>query len=1032
MFNSGSNPTLRNVILWGDTVNEIYGTATVSYSVVQGASEYSGTGNKNTDPMLGPLGNYGGFTQTFPLLAGSSAVDAGDDTVSICDANTVDNDNFDQNGVARPSDLHCDIGAYELDLKQTERKARAKLKAAMELRAALSPYQGNDDFETYVANFDYATGLNRNYQGATLLEQINQADKDLRLARELYGFLIAYNPNFRSDSYYTGNPPVGYTEPLCRAGTSKEDPNPPDPTHIGQVLDPVIDWCDFPARLRQSVREAAYLHMIFGQQFMTDALGLQFSGTALLGADAAVRQEAARLEAAKYQYAQAEMMLNESLKIKLGNDCYVADYFEQSEWSLFSRAIEGQETAQHQLAVRLSYLDVPQSPTGPQQSREKAVKALRIASTEGYIKLIGAAGQSTTSRCVIDGKPVGERPDGELAGEMADNLAETHRKANDMTAGRNIFGFDVTFTPARPYTGGVCGSASAGLYQDAVCAAQLTQQLQDAEANAERDYNNSQAALRAEVQNVQNGIDNQIAEKSGCEAPDWECVSKQKELLNKCLLSVGVYPATADADFDACINDTDINNSAAKRALLDLRSIYIQQYSIYKKAENINSRIKNSNDANKQVTGWLIASGVMETLARTSQAGLDMISCAMGDQSTIGDAKDKPCWGVGLVNMALQVSAGSVSTRADVKIEDAENEKETKNLLLDMSELLIDAYTASQQFASKYAEYESLLDSLDEDVIEAQRQRAYFASSPANDPSYRIVLDSTRLQFANQLDLASKLTYLAARRAEYEYGARLNASNIRISDIYRARTAGDLLTFLSRLNSVTSNLPAGIPSNLSVRDLTYSVKQNLATDEQPFSTWVTDHTQGGVLKFTLNTATLKDDGLIANLIPQGYDGYWLITIGGIGSPKPTSNGLSVNLVSNETGLGYRAVRVTQGGVLHLRSQAGCDFDYLLIAPASLLGLDWPANQFADVATASFLANVNGIDYAMNGLRTDAFQGRALASTDWTVEIFLGPPAPGMKAMDLSQLTDIELNFSIVYASRTPGVPVPDACTRIDW
>ena len=32
----------------------------------------------NTDPLLGTLGNYGGGTQTFPLLPGSPAIDAGD------------------------------------------------------------------------------------------------------------------------------------------------------------------------------------------------------------------------------------------------------------------------------------------------------------------------------------------------------------------------------------------------------------------------------------------------------------------------------------------------------------------------------------------------------------------------------------------------------------------------------------------------------------------------------------------------------------------------------------------------------------------------------------------------------------------------------------------------------------------------------------------------------------------------------------------------------------------------------------------
>ncbi len=58
----------------------------------------------NTNPQLGQLGNYGGPTQTVPLLAGSPAIDAGG--AGGCPAT-------DQRGVARPVGGACDIGAFE-------------------------------------------------------------------------------------------------------------------------------------------------------------------------------------------------------------------------------------------------------------------------------------------------------------------------------------------------------------------------------------------------------------------------------------------------------------------------------------------------------------------------------------------------------------------------------------------------------------------------------------------------------------------------------------------------------------------------------------------------------------------------------------------------------------------------------------------------------------------------------------------------------------------------------------------------------
>ena len=118
MYNSiSSSPLIRNTIFWGDIAAsggaQIYNsvasaTPTLSFSVVQGNCPAGSTCDNIiiTDPLLGTLGNYGGSTQTISLLAGSSAIDTGDN--SVCPAT-------DQRGVIRPQGLKCDIGAYEVD-----------------------------------------------------------------------------------------------------------------------------------------------------------------------------------------------------------------------------------------------------------------------------------------------------------------------------------------------------------------------------------------------------------------------------------------------------------------------------------------------------------------------------------------------------------------------------------------------------------------------------------------------------------------------------------------------------------------------------------------------------------------------------------------------------------------------------------------------------------------------------------------------------------------------------------------------------
>ena len=61
----------------------------------------------NGDPILAPLGNYGGPTATMPPLPGSPAIDAGTDAITNSLA-------FDQRGAPRLAGAHVDIGAMEL------------------------------------------------------------------------------------------------------------------------------------------------------------------------------------------------------------------------------------------------------------------------------------------------------------------------------------------------------------------------------------------------------------------------------------------------------------------------------------------------------------------------------------------------------------------------------------------------------------------------------------------------------------------------------------------------------------------------------------------------------------------------------------------------------------------------------------------------------------------------------------------------------------------------------------------------------
>ena len=63
----------------------------------------------NADPLLGPLQNNGGPTETMALGWSSAALDAAAD--AICAADPINN--LDQRGIVRPLGPHCDSGAVE-------------------------------------------------------------------------------------------------------------------------------------------------------------------------------------------------------------------------------------------------------------------------------------------------------------------------------------------------------------------------------------------------------------------------------------------------------------------------------------------------------------------------------------------------------------------------------------------------------------------------------------------------------------------------------------------------------------------------------------------------------------------------------------------------------------------------------------------------------------------------------------------------------------------------------------------------------
>jgi hypothetical protein len=96
----------RNSIFSNTPAGNCHGTVTSQGSNLESSDEcglHAAGDQVGKEPMLGPLADNGGQTDTLALLPGSPAIDRG----AACPPT-------DQRGVARPQGAACDTGAFEL------------------------------------------------------------------------------------------------------------------------------------------------------------------------------------------------------------------------------------------------------------------------------------------------------------------------------------------------------------------------------------------------------------------------------------------------------------------------------------------------------------------------------------------------------------------------------------------------------------------------------------------------------------------------------------------------------------------------------------------------------------------------------------------------------------------------------------------------------------------------------------------------------------------------------------------------------
>ncbi len=151
---SGASMMIDSTII--TTCNNDNGTVTgplANKNLIQNNSG-CGTPALTSNPLLAPLGNYGGSTQTHALLGGSPAIDAGDNSVTGAPYNLT----TDQTGFARQVNGTVDIGAYENQLTLSP-TTLPNAQVSMAYNQTITASGGTPAYTFAVTNGSLPTGL---------------------------------------------------------------------------------------------------------------------------------------------------------------------------------------------------------------------------------------------------------------------------------------------------------------------------------------------------------------------------------------------------------------------------------------------------------------------------------------------------------------------------------------------------------------------------------------------------------------------------------------------------------------------------------------------------------------------------------------------------------------------------------------------------------------------------------------------------------------------------------------------------------
>lgn len=804
-------------------------------------------------------------------------------------------------------------------------------------------------------------------------------------------------------------------------------------------------------RAREATREIANVHLIFGNEFMVDALDYRFGGDNP-EAEAIIRKEYEQLYQAYIQFKMAVDVMGHAFNADFGGPFgrYIGDFFGQDEYDLFGIASERMVLSMDEMAQRCRILNgCPAVELNDSPSIVPFENAQAIYK-QGFVEQYAQALALTNSR---ESKPESGGLVDNGGWKFISNLDRLYQQSQAVKEGINPLGYRPEYVPLQTYD-----ELRTDVISEFLVAAEKDEEVAK---QYQLTFEQNDNALRTELQNIRSKYNAQLltlcGQSSGLDENGLDnygdCTGGAMQQNFDALTIALANIRAARQSVDSIRGHIKIENDSAEQEIqiVTAKGVTIGMLQYQQGIENaFRTTSVNSVSRTDEKFGSSTKSNTfyIDTNVKVSgKGGFNPLKWDFGAEASVttGDRFEKVWqsgsrWANTTVNSTSQsIDLGQIrvgelqqlqqlrETMAQADLIGVQNKKIIRKMLLEQAEKLIQVDIAYKQMDRLINEHNQLATQYRFLLNERERALAHFTQDYRTNPAWRILRNHHTLQAARSLDVAQQYAYLVAKAYEYRSLEPYNG----LSDIYKARTAGEVGNFLRELHSdfigISKNYTCDSISISAANDIfkidgydgMSSSQQLAAFQEQLQLRMVLDEVSGDPSNVRIPFITsLEDDTIFSRNV-------WNQRIAGVGvEPDGVTNakGLRVTLSSNAaTDQGSPKILIRHDGVSTFRSTDGSIVEYTP-TNARLVGYQAP-DWFEDAFKwASVEASINGNN---RGSMSNEFVNRSASTSDWLIYIDL-IDIPNQK-LDITQVRDIELQMDVYGFTGVPdGVQAASA------